>query len=214
MIKLSVTSKLDGIPSWSLQALDTCPGSFDQNNDLVPACQGCYATYGNYYLPSVKKVRQENRTAWKDPNWVNQMIQSIDMHRYFRWFDSGDLYAIELAHKILQVMEATPNTQHWLPTRMHKFKKFEQILEKMESLPNVVVRRSSDGVLGEYTKGIHGSTIVPSLDSVPEGVTVCKASLNKGRCAGCRACWSKDVAVVGYVAHGNRMKRVIRLAAA
>jgi len=27
MIKLSVTSKLDGIRSWSLQALDTCPGS-------------------------------------------------------------------------------------------------------------------------------------------------------------------------------------------
>jgi hypothetical protein len=46
MIKLSKTSKLDGILSWSLQALDTCPGSKDSTGNLVPACQGCYATTG------------------------------------------------------------------------------------------------------------------------------------------------------------------------
>ena len=31
MIKLSKTSKLDGIMSWSLQALETCPASKDSN---------------------------------------------------------------------------------------------------------------------------------------------------------------------------------------
>jgi hypothetical protein len=37
MLKLSITSKLDGIRSWSLQALDTCPGSVGDNGELVDA---------------------------------------------------------------------------------------------------------------------------------------------------------------------------------
>jgi L-asparaginase II len=43
-VKLSVTSKLDGIRSWSLQALETCPGSIASDGELVDACKGCYAT--------------------------------------------------------------------------------------------------------------------------------------------------------------------------
>ncbi len=53
-VKLSVTSKLDGIRSWSLQALETCPGSLGSNGELVDACRGCYATQGNYRYPNVK----------------------------------------------------------------------------------------------------------------------------------------------------------------
>jgi hypothetical protein len=54
MLKLSVTSKLDGIRSWSLQALETCPGSVNADGSLVPACSGCYATTGNYNFANVK----------------------------------------------------------------------------------------------------------------------------------------------------------------
>ena len=39
-VKISVTSKLDGIRSWSLQALDTCPGSIESPGVLVDACKG------------------------------------------------------------------------------------------------------------------------------------------------------------------------------
>ena len=46
--RISVTSKLDGIRSWSLQALETCPGSIAAPGELVDACKGCYATSGNY----------------------------------------------------------------------------------------------------------------------------------------------------------------------
>ena len=35
MIKLSKTSKLDGILSWSLQAIETCPASKDANGNLI-----------------------------------------------------------------------------------------------------------------------------------------------------------------------------------
>ena len=61
MIKISTTSKLDGIRSWSLQALDTCPGSISSPGELVDACRGCYATTGNYNYPNVKAPRISNK---------------------------------------------------------------------------------------------------------------------------------------------------------
>jgi len=110
MIKLSKTSKLDGILSWSLQAIDTCPGSSDGNGGLVPACQGCYATTGNYRFANVKKPREFNREDWKRDTWVSDMVQALDSSRYFRWFDSGDMYDLGLAIKILAVMQKTPHS--------------------------------------------------------------------------------------------------------
>lgn len=213
-VRISVTSKLDGIRSWSLQALDTCPGSKNKDGTLVPACSGCYATTGNYRFANVKAPRLENQEDWKRDDWVDDMVAELASDRYFRWFDSGDMYALALAEKIYEVMYLTPWVKHWLPTRMHKFPKFQAVLKKMEALPNVVVRRSSDDVDGSFTPGVHGSTIVPSAEDAPEGVTVCHAYDHGGKCNGCRACWSKDVNVVGYVAHGVKMKKVIRLALA
>lgn len=213
-IKLSKTSKLDGILSWSLQAIDTCPASKDANGDLVPACRGCYATTGNYNYPNVKAPRAFNREDWKRDQWADDMIAALDSSRYFRWFDSGDMYAIELAEKMLQVMAATPWVKHWLPTRMHKFAKFAPVIAAMEALPNVVVRRSSDSVDGQTVRGATSSTIFSADDQLPAGATVCRAYEHGGKCNGCRACYSKDVPVIAYKAHGVKMAKVIRIMAA
>lgn len=210
MIRISTTSKLDGVRSWSLQARETCPGSIGRDGQLVPACAGCYAVGGNYRYPNVKAPRVENREDWQRPEWVADMVAALRNDRFFRWFDSGDMYALGLAEKILAVMEATPDVRHWLPTRMHKFPKFAAVIARMRALPNVVVRASSDSVTGEYTAGVHGSTIVPSIDAVPAGATLCAAANNAGKCGSCRACYSKDVAVVAYVAHGRSMMKVVR----
>ena len=211
MLRISVTSKLDGIRSWSLQALDTCPGSIASDGGLVDACKGCYATTGNYVFDNVKAPRLENREDWTRDTWVSDMVQALNKDRYFRWFDSGDMYSLGLAEKILEVMRLTPWVQHWLPTRMQKFPKYQGVLDYMRALPNVSVRFSSDSVAGEYVKGKHGSTIVPTSDNVPEGVAVCRAYEHGGKCNGCRVCWDKSVPVVAYVAHGKKMAKVIRL---
>jgi len=210
--KLSKTSKLDGILSWSLQAVETCPGSKGADGNLVPACSGCYATTGAYNWHTTKAPRAFNKEDWKNDSWVSDMVTALRKQKYFRWFDSGDVYSLELAEKMYQVMVQTPNVKHWLPTRMAKFLKFKDILAKMQSLPNVMVRFSSDSVTGEFTPGVHGSTILSS-HIVPKGVTVCQAYQNDGKCNGCRACYSKDVEVIGYPAHGHKMKKVIRIAA-
>lgn len=209
--KISVTSKLDGIRSWSLQAIDTCPGSVASPGELVDACKGCYATTGNYNYPNVKAPRAHNRDDWQQLDWVDAMVLALDKDRYFRWFDSGDMYAIGLAEKIFEVMQRTPWVQHWLPTRMHKFPKFRDVLQRMKALPNVSVRFSSDAVDGSFTAGLHGSTIVPTAGDAGAGVKVCEAYEHGGKCNECRACWDKSVDVIGYVAHGAKMTKVIRI---
>jgi hypothetical protein len=212
MNKLSKTSKLDNILSWSLQAIETCPGSVGADGALVAACSGCYATTGCYNFKGTKAVRADNKAAWQDAEWVGTMTNALAKQRFFRWFDSGDMYSLQLAEKMLEVMVATPNTKHWLPTRMHKFPKFQAIIAKMAALDNVMVRPSSDAVDGSYTKGVHGSTIIPEGMAVPAGVKACTAPTTGGKCNGCRACYDKSVPVVGYIAHGRKMAKVIKLA--
>lgn len=209
MIKLSKTSKLDGILSWSLQAIETCPGSSDGKGGLVPACQGCYATTGNYNYPDVKLPRALNKEDWQRSEWVNDMLIALDSSRYFRFFDSGDMYSIDLANKILELCTKATWVKFWIPTRMHKFNKFKQVIDALNALPNVVVRLSSDSVTGEVIEGLNTSTIFSG--DVPEGATECQAYQHEGKCNGCRACYSKDVQVIAYKAHGVKMAKVIKI---
>jgi len=211
MIKLSVTSKLDGIRSWSLQAIDTCPGAVQSSGVLVDACKGCYATTGNYRFKNVKAPREHNKIDWMRPEWVDDMVQALDSDRYFRWFDSGDVYTLALAEKILEVMVRTTWVQHWLPTRMHKFTKFRTVLNDMQALPNVMVRFSSDSVTGEYTKGLHNSVIVPTPQDATKAMKLCEAYAHGGKCNGCRSCYDKTVDLIAYPAHGVSMMKVIRI---
>jgi hypothetical protein len=213
MPKISITSKLDGIRSWSLQALDTCPGSIESPGVLVDACKGCYATTGNYNYPNVKAPREYNRTDWQRLDWCDDMVAELERDRYFRWLDSGDLYSLALAEKVLEVMQRTPWVKHWLPTRMHKFPKFRMVLDQMQALPNVSVRFSADSINGEYIQGLHGSVIGPSAETYQDrpGTALCRAYEHGGKCNGCRACWDKSIDLICYPAHGQKMAKVIRL---
>ena len=210
-VKISITSKLDGIRSWSLQALDTCPGSIELPGVLVDACKGCYATTGNYVFANVKAPREFNRLDWQRMEWADDMVAELERDRYFRWFDSGDMYSLGLAEKMLDVMQRTPWVKHWLPTRMHKFPKFALVLRAMSQLDNVMVRPSSDSIVGEYIPGLHGSVIVPDSRVNPDMVTLCRAYEHEGKCNGCRACYDKSVPVIAYPAHGKKIGKIIRI---
>lgn len=210
-MKISVTSKLDGVRSWSLEALETCPGSIAAPGQLVDACSGCYATTGNYRFANVKAPRAHNKKDWQRMAWSDDMVAELKNDRYFRWFDSGDMYTLALAEKILEVMKRTPWVKHWLPTRMYKFPKFRQVLTDMQALKNVSVRFSSDSIVGEYTKGLHGSVIIPMPADAKRGMKLCGAYDNNGACGDCRACYDKKVKVIAYPAHGRKMNKVIMM---
>lgn len=212
IVMLSNTKKL-GVKSWSLQALNTCPASIDSEGNLVDACSGCYATYGNYRFNNVKATREYNKQVWQNEDFVNDFVEKLDTERYFRWFDSGDMYSLSLAKKIYEIMLNTPHVKHWLPTRMHKFKKFEGILKNMQSLPNVVIRLSSDDITGKKVNSDlikTNSTILPSeLIEGYEGF-ICPAYKQGGECLTCKACYNKEIDTIAYVAHGVVMKSKIK----
>jgi hypothetical protein len=212
-VRISITSKLDGIRSWSLQAIDTCPGSIESPGVLVDACKGCYATTGNYNYPNVKAPRLANKEDWQRIDWADDMVAELQNDRYFRWLDSGDLYSLALAEKVLEVMQRTPWVKHWLPTRMHKFPKFRMVFDAMRQLPNVSVRFSADSIDGSFIPGLHGSTIGPDAATFQEmpGAALCRAYENMGKCSGCRACWDKSIDLICYPAHGAKMMRVIKI---
>jgi hypothetical protein len=215
-IKLSNASKMP-CKSWSLQARTTCPGSTDPTTKkLVPSCAGCYAAEGMYNMPNVKAVRDHNKHDWQRDAWVDEMVQELDNSRYFRWFDSGDVYSVPLANKIYQVMQRTPWCNHWLPTKSYKFKKFTFIFKKMNSLPNAVVRFSSDSITGGIIKGRNTSTIVQSANDAKylaaiTKMTVCEAETRDGKCGPCRACWNESVPVIAYIGHGRSIKKQYKL---
>ena len=217
MIRLSNTSKMSGkdedgnairIRSWSLQAVDTCPGARKSNGELVDACKGCYATTGFYKTSVVMAPRIHNREDWKREDFVPDMILELEPDRYFRLFDSGDFYHVKLVEKWIEIGKASSHCKFWIPTRSYKFKKFKKVLEALDSLPNVMVRYSSDSILGEYTPGLHGSTIMPEGHK-DSSITKCYAYERGGKCGSCRLCWNKDVDVIGYVQHGRKMRSVM-----
>jgi len=205
-VKVSKTSKMP-CKSWSLEAIATCPASKGEDGELVDACKGCYATTGFYLMGNAKKLREHNSEDWKREEWVSEMVYELRNQTYFRWFDSGDVAWLKLAEKIYQVCEQTPNVKHWIPTRMYKFPKFKAILDKLNELPNVRVRFSSDSVEGDFTNE-HASTIIPYADS-PTDAFICEAYSRGGKCGDCRACWHKDVPMIAYVAHGIKMNKLI-----
>jgi hypothetical protein len=211
VVKLSQTTKMPG-RSWSLPAGSTCPGAKDREGNTVPVCAACYAKTGNYTYPIPRAAREFNRTDWRRPEWVEEMIQEVAMESYFRWFDSGDLYHAELGHKILAVIRGTPHVRHWIPTRSHTVPRLRAVLELIRLEPNAVVRYSSPEIDGTYDAE-HGSTVIPTSDW-PTQARVCPSSQQEGRCGACRACWDKTVPVIAYVGHGlvmsHRKKRMLR----
>jgi len=82
----------------------------------------------------------------------------------------------------------------------------------LETLPNVVVRRSADR-LDQYDPATHGAIVVSSPEATPDGVHLCPTSSNPrhhGRCNGCRACWDRSTPTVAYLAHGQKMNKVLK----
>jgi len=211
MIHMSKAGKMP-CRSWSLQAGATCPGSIDSKTKKpVEVCSGCYAKLGNYNYSHVKIPRENNRLDWIKPDWVDRMVAELDNDRYFRWFDSGDIYHPKLAEKIYQIMVKTPWVKHWLPTKSYKIPKIKVWLEKMQELPNVMVRYSSDSITGQYDVH-HGSTVIPSSDYATKAF-VCGAYDRDGKCGSCRECWNKSTPVIAYPAHGIVLKSRIKKAA-
>jgi len=213
---LSKTSKMPS-KSWGLPAWDTCPSARDSKGKPVDACANCYALQGSYTWPVVKASRERNKRHWKHRTFVSAMVDLIkkegkrNKKNLFRWFDSGDIYHIDLALKIEEIIKATPDIRHWIPTRQYKDKSILPILKRINKLPNAVARFSSDSVNGEMLNAPYSSTITQNADDIKssKGVSICGAYKRNGKCESCTACWDKRINTIVYPLHGNKVKREV-----
>jgi len=157
-------------------------------------CYGCYAFKGRYNFPNVKDALIRRLESLHHPAWIQAMPVLIKGKKFFRWHDSGDLQSVDHLKKIFEVCEATPETQHWLPTQERKYLPLQG-----SSIPkNLIIRLSNaknDTMPGQAWP--HWSTVVTK----PRAGHVCPAPDQGNVCGSCRACWSKDVKEVQYKIH-------------
>lgn len=168
-------------------------------------CSGCYAMKGFYRMPNVAGVLQRRLESLEDPRWTFAMAELIDAAGlpFFRWHDSGDLQGVWHLENIVAVAAATPDVQHWLPTREVRI--VRDFLKSGGEIPtNLVVRISAhmvDAMPARAPLGLPFSTVHTDDDQLPATASVCGAAMRGGECGDCRACWSPDVTHVSYHIH-------------
>jgi hypothetical protein len=156
-------------------------------------------------MENVKAPRLHNRKDWKRIDWADDMVAALDNERWFRWFDSGDIYTAALAQKIHEVARRTPWCNHWIPSKSYNIPKIRYWLDRLKELPNVSVRFSSPSTNGVYNS-THGSVVVQSVtDTIKEG-KMCDAYTRGGKCGPCRACWDSSINLVVYPLHTPKKK--------
>lgn len=201
--KLSSAGKMP-CKSFSLPVNDeVCKGRYNDEGDLKAVCQQCYAAKGFYRMKPAIALREHNLACSKQDNFRFELLEVIRKEikgKYFRWFDSGDIYSDKFLKDIIHICSSTPDIFHWIPTKTrHLFN--QNLWEALENLPNVKVRYSADGIEGEYNKNLHGSTVYQDKRKLnKKEVFTCKAPRQNGKCENCRACWHNKK-VIAYKLH-------------
>jgi len=160
-------------------------------------CSGCYAhERGRYRFKNVKAALNRRLNSLTDPRWIEAMTLLVSHYSlkvpFFRWHDSGDLQGADHLKKIFEVCNATPQVEHWMPTREAQFLK--QI--KPEEVPkNLIIRMSSHMIDQAPVK------FWPWTSTVSTGSFTCPASKQGNECKSCRNCWNREVANVSYPKH-------------
>ena len=155
-------------------------------------CYDCYALKNRYRMPVQQNAMGRRLGALLHPQWVQAMTALITGHKYFRWHDSGDLQSVQHLKNILEVCKATPDTQHWLPTRESGLMK----LIDPDVIPkNLIIRISATKVNGRAPRWW------PWTSTVSTEMKTCPAPDQGGKCKSCRACWSRDIQNVVYAKH-------------
>jgi len=162
-------------------------------------CSTCYALKGNYKrYPAIIQKQYKRLESISNPLWVKAMIfliqnkKNIQDTGVFRWHDSGDIQNINHFEKILQVVKATPNIKHWLPT-----KESQLVKQYKGKIPdNLVIRLSGSMIDGKAPIFKNTSTV-----TTDKNIATCRAFENSGKCGTCRKCWDKNIKNITYYIH-------------
>jgi hypothetical protein len=141
---------------------------------------------------------QKRLTATEDSRWIPAMVRLIQDHDTFRWFDAGDLQSVNMLLAIAAIADATPDTNHWLPTRERQI---VATFLQLRSMPANLTVRLSDAMVDVPATGCQlPASGVHSSPQTAAG-TVCTAYTRDGRCDSCRACWDATIRRISYPIH-------------
>jgi hypothetical protein len=159
-------------------------------------CSGCYAhERGRYRFPNVKEALNRRLKSLDDPQWIEAMTVLVAHYSlkvpFFRWHDSGDLQSVQHLKNIFEVCNATPQVEHWIPTREAKF-----LPLNTDSIPKNLIMRLSGHKIDKPAAGFWPwtSTVVTQAKS-------CPAAEQENQCKDCRACWDRGTANIAYPLH-------------
>jgi hypothetical protein len=196
---LTKTSKMPTL-SYSIPAKE-CKQGQKLRKISGSVCATCYAQKGNYVrYKAIEEAQYKRLYAIKQPFWVSAMVYLIENSKatkesgLFRWHDAGDLQNTEHLRKIMQVVYATPNIKHWLPT---KEKRIVEDISNGKMPPNLIIRLSGSLVDGQPPKTIFNTSTVTSDKSL----ATCKSFETQGKCGDCRKCWDSTLKNIVYLKH-------------
>lgn len=202
---LSDTSKMPG-KSWGISASLCNTGRKLAAIDGT-VCADCYAFERGFYASWNKGLVAAHATrleSWQADRlaWCQAMVDLIGGESHFRWFDSGDLQSADMLRDILAIAARTPNTKHWIATREVAF--VRDALDGKQLPENVVIRMSASFPDKPTVPGasLTGTIALVHKHAAPASdAWACPAPSQGGKCADCRACWSRDIKAVSYAAH-------------
>lgn len=181
-------------------------------------CSGCYALKLAKVYPSALASWENNLQIWLEAlannpiEWIESMvfqIRKISANKakkgekgagYHRWFAAGDLPNMDALRAIVAVAKATPEIQHWLPTR-EKGLVAKYLATNLEGFPTNLNVRVSAAMVDGAPVSIAGATTSTVHNAKGAQGFSCPAYDNDGSCGDCTACWSKNVANVSYKKH-------------
>jgi hypothetical protein len=160
-------------------------------------CSGCYAhERGRYRFKNVKDALNRRLNSLTDPRWIEAMTLLVSHYSlkvpFFRWHDSGDLQGADHLKKIFEVCNATPQVQHWMPTREAKLL---TLMDPAVVPKNLIIRMSSHMIDQAPVK------FWPHTSTVVRAGKTCPAQENNNQCGSCRRCWNKEINNVAYPLH-------------
>lgn len=141
-------NKLGKAKTFSIPAIDTCPGRSKKCEAI------CYATRGHYHGGVVQRSLKNAFEASKSPNFAMEaiaLLQKQPAGTIFRIHPSGDLYDAVYINKWIAIIKGSPHITFWIYTRSWRLPALRPLIEQMAKLPNVQVWFSCDQETGKPT---------------------------------------------------------------
>lgn len=172
-------------------------------------CSKCYGNKGFYRLYTKKLNDKTDKIINDLDNLEKELIDEISKKEksgYFRFFDKGDILSMEHLQSIMNICNALPNIQFWIPTKSIDI--LRDYIKNNGNIPKNVTIRISSFMLNKtmkLDKILHCLPIASVYDrdnikNKNNDAFLCKTN-EKDNCGNCRACWSKSIREVIYEKH-------------